>query len=198
MSETKENATSAPKMMEGEIPTIKEQIAYMRLCFNESKKDLEEITNQAQNEPEFTEHIARNAELVVMLESILQNLVAFRNMSIAIKAQSLAIDGASLIARERGEHFTKHNRTIERDTKENTSGQLIEGAIILLQTKYKNDREVIAPTGWSQEIFDRMARKSYEKRLVIAGSLIAAQIDLVRFGEQNFVGVVKSKEVSNG
>lgn len=71
MIETKENDRSVPKLMEGEKPTLKEQITYMTSCLQEAKKDLIEVTDQATNEPEFTEHAARMAELVIMLESVL-------------------------------------------------------------------------------------------------------------------------------
>ena len=194
MIETKENDHSVPKMMEGEKPSLKEQIAYMKTCLEESKKDLKEVTDQATNEPEFTEHAARMQELVIMLESIQENLLTVRIFEMAMKAQKLCIDGASKIAKERSEHFSKHNRTIESDAKENQSGQLIEGAMTLLQKKFKHNRQVIAPEGWDQEIFERMASKPYEERLIIVGSLVAAEYDRVQFGSEPSEGKEASHE----
>jgi hypothetical protein len=84
------------------------------------------------------------------------------------------ITGIELIAEERREQIEKHGRTIERDVKENPAGQLIIGAMNLLHKKcYWQDFDA----SWNRVICERMAKKSIKERLIIAGALIAAELD---------------------
>lgn len=107
-----------------------------------------------------------------------------RLYEVAVRAQQLAIDGASRIAKERSEHFSKHKITIEMDAKENSDFQLAEAATILLNQKFKSSRMTIPPDGWDEEKFERILKKPYEQRLIIAGSFIAAEYDRIRFGAE--------------
>jgi len=80
--------------------------------------------------------------------------------------------GIELIAIERKEQIEKHGRTPERDVAENVKGQLIEATIALLET----DGDLF-PESWSGAICEKMLMKPYINRLIIAGALIAAEID---------------------
>lgn len=82
--------------------------------------------------------------------------------------------GIELIAQERKEQIEKHGRTIERDVKENTSWQLTSGAIRLLQI---DRHDAPPPFMWSESIWEKMMNKPYRERLIIAGALIAAELD---------------------
>ena len=82
--------------------------------------------------------------------------------------------GIELIADERKDQIEKHGRTIERDIKENTSEQLPTAVIRLLQ---RDRYDVPPPFMWSEKIWEHMNSKPYLDRLVIAGALIAAEID---------------------
>jgi len=95
--------------------------------------------------------------------------------------------GIELIAAERQEQIKKHLRTVEDDVKYNADKQLSDAAKILLfenQTEDVENREFILgniemflPTDWSVSAFEKMLNKDYKERLIIAGALIAAEID---------------------
>lgn len=87
--------------------------------------------------------------------------------------------GAKLICSERSEHFTKHNRTLEKDMLYNDRFQLSKAASILIdKSKGVSIRIALLPSGWNLEIWQKMCVKPYKQRLIIAGALIAAQIDI--------------------
>ena len=88
------------------------------------------------------------------------------------------ITGIELIAQERLEQQTKHNRSIADDCIYNTQGQLSVAAGILAQKNIPDSiKETLVPKGWDGPIWDKMINKSYKERLIIAGALIAAEID---------------------
>jgi hypothetical protein len=81
--------------------------------------------------------------------------------------------GAALIVEERREQVKKHGYLISVDVRHNGHGQLLSAAERLI-------RPVVDPKppyDWSQSIWDNIASKGYKDRLVIAGALIAAEID---------------------
>lgn len=82
--------------------------------------------------------------------------------------------GIELIAKERQEQLEKHGRTIERDMDENCNNELRDGAMVLM-----SDWPMIMdfPKEWQGPIMERAIAKSYKERLIIAGALIAAEID---------------------
>lgn len=83
--------------------------------------------------------------------------------------------GIELIAEERREQIEKHGRTIEQDIILNKDGQLAHAAKKLISGVV--EREVGCPSGWNQNIYNKIANSDYRKRLIIAGALIAAEID---------------------
>lgn len=89
--------------------------------------------------------------------------------------------GLELIAEERREQIEKHGRTVEQDVKLNNHYQLSEAAGLLTVTDFGADLAVspeeCCPVEWDESIWVRMANKSYKERLIIAGALIAAEID---------------------
>ena len=89
--------------------------------------------------------------------------------------------GIELIAEERQEQIEKHNRTIESDIKNNGAFQLSKAAAALIHPDFRTakDRFRVMPNEWDDLITLKMCRKSYEDRLVIAGALIAAEIDRI-------------------
>lgn len=95
--------------------------------------------------------------------------------------------GIELIARERKEQIEKHGRTIERDVQENHYLQLVQGARVLsseLANDYVDDFVQAKPMGWSADIWKKMLAKPYKERLIIAGALIAAEIDRLNHSEE--------------
>ena len=88
--------------------------------------------------------------------------------------------GAELIAIERQEQIEKHGRTVERDLNENKFSQLIDGAIGLLCEPRPNDK----PSHWDSTLWTKMKNKPYKERLIIAGALIAAELDCIQTKEE--------------
>lgn len=91
--------------------------------------------------------------------------------------------GIELIAIERLEHFVKHGRTVETDHIENNHYQLSEAAGLLCHLdpeEFGDDITACCPTGWDEAQWEKMMSKSYKDRLIIAGSLIAAEIDRIQ------------------
>lgn len=86
--------------------------------------------------------------------------------------------GIELIAKERKEQIEKHGRTIEQDVQQNRQDQLSKAAIMLLSVDYEEGIDPKSyPSGWDQEMCLKMINKSYKERLVIAGALLAAELD---------------------
>lgn len=84
--------------------------------------------------------------------------------------------GIELIAQERKEQIEKHGRTVESDLTENNDNQLRVAAMRLIGDR--NDYH--PPFGWSYEIWNKMLSKPVKERLIIAGALIAAEIDRIQ------------------
>ena len=90
--------------------------------------------------------------------------------------------GIELIAEERREQIEKHGRTVDLDVKHNTSYQLCKGATRITFAPDEEGAdlmtyEIFVPDGWDKDIWKRMLNKPYKERLIIAGALIAAEID---------------------
>lgn len=88
--------------------------------------------------------------------------------------------GIELIAKEREEQINKHGRTLEYDKNFNIDCQLGTAAGILCyelvdELNCEND----PPTGWNVDLWNKMTKKSYKKRLIIAGAFIAAELDRI-------------------
>jgi len=87
------------------------------------------------------------------------------------------MSGVELIAKEREEQIEVHGCSIEYDCANNFEGQLVYAAHVLLEG---NDEERLGyevPVGWGEVLWDKMLRKNYRDRLVMAGALIAAELD---------------------
>jgi hypothetical protein len=101
--------------------------------------------------------------------------------------------GHNLIYDERLDQIEKHKRTVEQDVELNSEGQLLDAAITLAEydawgTTDSNDKELIIssvinhpPKNWNKEIWEHMILKPKIERLVIAGALIAAEIDRLNY-----------------
>ena len=87
--------------------------------------------------------------------------------------------GIDLIAEERAEHFEKHHFSIKEDVRYNTNQQLAEAALLLLVTDMPEGVMHTPPKGWNKGCWAHMCGKSYSERLIIAGSLIAAEYDRI-------------------
>lgn len=97
--------------------------------------------------------------------------------------------GIELIAQERKEQIEKHGRTVASDVKYNSAGQLSCAARLLSEPGEYNPETIwdlingSEPAGWDIELFKKMMLKPELQRLVIAGALIAAEIDRLQLLE---------------
>lgn len=81
--------------------------------------------------------------------------------------------GIELIAEERKEQIEKHKCTVEYDVSHNRDNQIIEAANKLLW----EDANYTPPKGWDGDLWFKMITKPHKEKLIIAGALIAAEID---------------------
>lgn len=92
--------------------------------------------------------------------------------------------GIELMNDERNEQLDKHGRTIELDIKNNSDYQLSIAATSLIEAIDNETLMVTSadtcPKGWDYDIWDKMWNKTYEERLIIAGALLAAELDRLR------------------
>jgi predicted HTH transcriptional regulator len=89
--------------------------------------------------------------------------------------------GAELIAKERQEQIEKHGRTVQMDVDHNRAYQLAEAASVLTTEKFRSTKHrfSLMPDDWDDEISLKMCKKGRKERLIIAGALIAAEIDRI-------------------
>lgn len=84
--------------------------------------------------------------------------------------------GIELITQERAEQIEKHGRTIKDDRVINAQHQLAMAASRLCNP-YPDAEDYSIPFRWESALWEYMINKSYKERLIIAGALIAAEID---------------------
>lgn len=89
-----------------------------------------------------------------------------------------SMTGVEKITKERLEQKVKHNKTIKNDYQLYPDFELATLAQSLITGNY-ND----APDCFPTELIENLFEKCYEDRLVVAGALIAAQIDVLNFEE---------------
>jgi hypothetical protein len=87
--------------------------------------------------------------------------------------------GIELIAEERREQIEKHGITVKYDAEYNTEEQLANAAELLVAADHiiTNDPLDYLPKDWNGKLWMKMWNKPYKERLIIAGALIAAEID---------------------
>jgi hypothetical protein len=93
----------------------------------------------------------------------------------------------------------KHDYSIQNDYANNNHYQLSNAAALLTWVDPEDvggvpigmddlcDFSHCCPVDWNEDIFNRMMNKPYKKRLVIAGALLAAEIDRLNLVEKNDV-----------
>lgn len=88
--------------------------------------------------------------------------------------------GVELIAKERKEQIEKHGRTIEGDYVNNRNGELVAGAIAL---SMEIPNWHLFPITWDKKIIGKMIAKPYKDRVIIAATLLTAEVDRLLYGE---------------
>jgi len=97
--------------------------------------------------------------------------------------------GIELIAQERKEQIEKHGISVEEDVEVNVSDELRLAAHTLtsVRSKITVDGDLIRPFNpwpWKEYAWVKICKKSYKDRLVVAGALIAAEIDRLQAIEE--------------
>lgn len=125
----------------------------------------------------------KEQEFVVEYVNELQNIFFVLTGKLLYKSLTknyIEMKGIDLIAKERQEQIERHGRTIESDIIENGDRQLQAAAFMLLSNEYKDSlNSTIYPLGWNTTTCKIMKDKDRFKRLVIAGALIAAELDRI-------------------
>ncbi len=89
--------------------------------------------------------------------------------------------GIELIAAEREEQIKKHGFTKQHDADTHYEGSIVEVVKAILDNKGAKD----FPLGW-ENFAGKIVKKTYKEKLIIAGALLAAEIDrLQSFGNSN-------------
>lgn len=86
--------------------------------------------------------------------------------------------GIDLIATERSQQLNLHGFTVKDDVFHNSEGQLAYAAEVLLRS---NPDGFKMPEGWKGAIWNKMINKPRKERMVIAGALIAAELDRLNY-----------------
>lgn len=96
--------------------------------------------------------------------------------------------GIDKIGKERKEQIEKHGYTPEKDS-QYKGRQLAEVAATLIHPTIGTPRKRLSlmPSDWNDEILLKMCKKEYEERLIIAGALIAAEIDRIQEIEKQII-----------
>ena len=91
------------------------------------------------------------------------------------------MSGIELIAQERKEQIEKHYRTLEADKAFNSqpTGYREMTPLTLQASRLLDSSLLWRVEHWNREITDKMEGKPYKERLIIAGALIAAEIDRI-------------------
>jgi len=93
--------------------------------------------------------------------------------------------GIELIAEKRRKQIDEKGRSIESDVKFNQNYQLSIAAATLC-TRHINSVYFKQPKGWDRELWEKMRNETYKERLIIAGALIAAEIDRLQAIEDEY------------
>lgn len=93
--------------------------------------------------------------------------------------------GIELIAQERKEQIEKHGKTVALDKKKNNQQQLSFAAALLtcpdpIGMGYATaNNDFSCPEGWDVKVWMKIIVKPYKDRLIIAGALLAAELDRI-------------------
>lgn len=109
------------------------------------------------------------------------------------------MEGIDLIGKEREEQKNKHQRSVAMDVKNNSNRELSYAASSLVNPDLADDwsSEAIAkifPKAWDEEIVYKMMNRSYKERVIIAGAMLAAELDRINAIEIGFTNPVLTPE----
>lgn len=109
-----------------------------------------------------------------MADHVYSNSYPHIFLTIKIKKMKTGIE---LITEERKKQIEKHGRTAMHDAQNNDFGQLKDAAIMLMDGYPSQDEDNSEPFKWNEAAWSKLTEKPKVERLIIAGALIAAEID---------------------
>jgi len=107
----------------------------------------------------------------------------YRNHQLTLKSIIIKQTGIELIAQERKEQIEKHGISVDEDVKTNEAGELKSAAFSLIGVTDSEALPKYNPWPWDKERWGKICAKPYKERLVVAGALIAAEIDRLQATE---------------
>lgn len=100
-------------------------------------------------------------------------------------------NGVNLIAIERQEQIKKHGYTLEDDISVNQDLQLVHAASALIDGGLNMHHA--CPPEWDNKQWDKMIRKPFKQRLIMAAALLAAHVDiLLQEDRDEFINSLKA------
>lgn len=123
--------------------------------------------------------------LLMLAKSLVSTLIKAKIRAIKKrKKMEKQKTGVQLIEIERNEQITKHGFTVKSDVEKNHENQLAVLSDLLLTKDFVGEiNPDFYPPGTNKDLVTKMLLKTYKDRLVIAGALIAAEIDRLQFVE---------------
>lgn len=97
-------------------------------------------------------------------------------------AKKKKLTGVDLILKERNEQIKKHKFDVKHDLKVNKSGQIEKAVVKLIGNKPMG--RTSPPHRWGNEGWVKILKKPLKEKLIIAGALIAARIDMILAEEE--------------
>jgi len=92
--------------------------------------------------------------------------------------KQMNMTGIEKIAQKRLEQKVKHGYSIKSDYEAYPDFELMQAAQAILEGNKDN-----MPESWDKNSCERLCSKSLEDRLITAGAMLAAQIDILNFKE---------------
>ena len=101
-----------------------------------------------------------------------------RTDNILKELKTINMTGIEKIAQKRLEQKVKHGYSIKSDYEAYPDFELMQAAQAILEGNKDN-----MPESWDKNSCERLCSKSLEDRLITAGAMLAAQIDILNFKE---------------
>lgn len=121
------------------------------------------------------------AEVMYLIQKAFINLPTKEPIEPAASPEGKSKTGVELIAQERQEQIEKHGYTLDfvkSNPEYYEDKQLATAALGLLSIEWEEQVELYDYLeNWDQDTVSNMMSKPYKERLIIAGALIAAEID---------------------
>jgi len=87
--------------------------------------------------------------------------------------------GIEEIAKERKKQISEEHKSAEFDVLVNSESQLLSAALLLPLAHFRKNNDEYCPEGWNLQEWRELCCKPQRERLILAGALLAAEIDRI-------------------